>query len=134
MSKLDILLSRFEDVRKSGDQYSCKCPAHQDKTASLTVTEKDFDHLYLKCFAGCETIDILASVGMDWPDLFPDTKKRSTKPSVPLKQASIILEMQAWIVWQYANAIAQGDEVDMDKLYDAVIKIADISNLLGNNR
>lgn len=134
MSKLDILLSRFEDVRKSGGQYTCKCPAHEDRTSSLTVTEKDFDHLYLHCFAGCETIDILASVGMDWPDLFPDTEKRSTKPSIPLKQASLILEMQAWIVWQYANAIAMGEDPDREKLYDAVIKIADVSNLLGNHR
>jgi hypothetical protein len=135
MSKLDLLLSRFEGVKKSGNQYLCKCPAHEDRTASLAITEKEHDHLYLNCFAGCETLEILMAVGLDWDALFPDKdKSKTSKPSIPIKEAALVLELQSWIVYQYANAIAMGEDPDRGKLYDAVMKIADIGNLLGNHR
>ena len=134
MSKLDLLLSRFEGVRKSGKQYQCKCPAHEDRTASLTITEKEPDHIYLNCFAGCETIDVLMSVGLGWDALFPDAnrKKYNGKPSISPREAAAVLELEGWIVWQYANAFAMGERPDQEKLYDAVIKIAKVNNLLGN--
>jgi hypothetical protein len=130
MYKLDLLLSHFEDVRKSGKEYMCKCPAHEDKTASLTVTEKDTDHIYLHCFAGCETIDILQSVGLDWDALFPDSKKRSRKPQISVREAALLLQYHGWVVFHYANMIAMGEDPDRDALAKAVFKISEVNNLL----
>lgn len=44
--------------RWDGDRGMCLCPAHTDKTPSLSVRVGD-QSLLFKCFAGCSTIDVL---------------------------------------------------------------------------
>jgi 5S rRNA maturation endonuclease (ribonuclease M5) len=48
------------------------CPAHEDRTPSLSVTEGRDGQVVLHCHAGCATSDVLAADGKDWSDLFPD--------------------------------------------------------------
>jgi len=48
------------------------CPAHDDKTPSLSVSEAAGGHVLVYCFAGCEPSEILSSVGMQMSDLMPD--------------------------------------------------------------
>lgn len=55
------LLPHLEAVRRSADGYVGKCPAHDDKHASLSVTERD-GTLLAKCHAGCSFDEILAAV------------------------------------------------------------------------
>ena len=62
-------INNFEVKRKTGSRYQCKCPAHRDRKASLSVTDAK-DKVLIKCFAGCDTSDILAAVGLDKSDLF----------------------------------------------------------------
>lgn len=70
---IDILLSRLEKVRPRGkDQYMACCPAHDDKSPSLAISEDRNGLILLKCFAGCEVLDVLAAVNMQMEDLFPD--------------------------------------------------------------
>lgn len=70
--KTQELLSRLDKVKQTGKgRWIACCPAHQDRTPSMVVTEGD-DRLLLHCFAGCSVYDILAAVGMDATDLFPD--------------------------------------------------------------
>ena len=35
---LDLLLSRLDGVRQSGERYVARCPAHQDKSPSLSLS------------------------------------------------------------------------------------------------
>lgn len=67
----DILLSRLEGVRKSGRGWLARCPAHTDKSASLSIAEGDNGTVLLHDFAGCEPADVLAAVGLTLGDLFP---------------------------------------------------------------
>jgi len=62
-------ISHFDVKRKTGNRYQCVCPCHHDKKASLTVTDAG-DKPLLKCFAGCDTFDVLAAVGLEKADLF----------------------------------------------------------------
>ncbi|WP_343889102.1 DUF7146 domain-containing protein [Sphingomonas oligophenolica] len=39
----------------------CRCPAHPDRSPSLSVRTGDTDLLF-KCFAGCDTIDVLRAI------------------------------------------------------------------------
>ena len=39
--ELHEILSRLKGVKQSGGQYVACCPAHNDKRASLAVSEKD---------------------------------------------------------------------------------------------
>lgn len=65
----DALLGRLDRVRKAGKGWTARCPAHDDKTASLSIAEAD-DRVLVHCFAGCAPSSVLASVGMELADLF----------------------------------------------------------------
>lgn len=47
-----VLLSKLQQVRRSGDGWIARCPAHEDRNPSLSVTERDGKILY-HCHAGC---------------------------------------------------------------------------------
>lgn len=68
MNAQDVL-DRLEKVTGSNGKWMARCPAHQDKSPSLAITETD-DRVLLYCFAGCETQDITAALGLSVSDLF----------------------------------------------------------------
>jgi putative DNA primase/helicase len=55
--------------RRSGRDW--QCPAHEDRKASLSVSEGRDGKAVLHCHAGCPTQAVLAALRLDWPDLFP---------------------------------------------------------------
>jgi hypothetical protein len=84
-TKLDILLTRFDGVRKTGaGRFIAKCPAHNDRSPSLAITQVD-EKILLHCFAGCAVGDVLAAVGMELSDLFPDKAKASSYSGKPAR-------------------------------------------------
>lgn len=67
------LITRLQGVRKTGrESWAARCPAHEDKSPSLSVKRLDDGRTLLHCFAGCSTESVLASLGMEMADLFPD--------------------------------------------------------------
>ena len=59
--------------RRNGDGWlvRCPCPNHGkgrgDRFPSLSVADGDSDRLLLRCFAGCEFVDILEELSIaDW--------------------------------------------------------------------
>ena len=70
---IDKLLSRLEEVKQTGSGiWSASCPAHQDKSPSLRITEKPDGRILIHCFAECAPLDILMAVGLEFSDLFPE--------------------------------------------------------------
>ena len=68
--ELETCLTYFDGVRKTGNnQYMVRCPCHDDKKASLSITEKD-NKILMNCFAGCKTKDIVHKVNLSEKDLF----------------------------------------------------------------
>jgi hypothetical protein len=63
-------LSRLDRVRKCGAGYIARCPAHEDKTASLSVTAGDDGRVLLHCFSGCPALEVIAAVRLTVADLF----------------------------------------------------------------
>lgn len=77
--KLDLLLSSLHKVRKTGaDSWVACCPAHADKSPSMTVKATP-ETILIHCFAGCSTAEILGAVGMTFDDLYP-AHNRTVKP------------------------------------------------------
>jgi len=70
MSPLESLRSRLTGIQPSSQGFKARCPAHDDRKRSLSVGEGDDGRALIKCFAGCETEDILEALGMTWTDLF----------------------------------------------------------------
>jgi hypothetical protein len=70
MSAVEKILDRLDGVRRSGaGRWRARCPSHGSRGGSLAIAEKD-DRVLLHCFAGCETGDVLASLGLELADLF----------------------------------------------------------------
>jgi putative DNA primase/helicase len=70
---LDRVLSRLASARRSGNGWTAKCPAHDDRQASLSVGTGRDGRVLVKCFAGCTPQAVLAAAGLDYPaDLFED--------------------------------------------------------------
>ena len=79
---VERLLSRLDGVKRGGDrQWSARCPAHEDRNASLSVSVGDGGRALVKCHAGCKTEDIVAAVGLKMADLMPPRPPRRRKSS-----------------------------------------------------
>lgn len=76
---LDDILQRLSCVKVRGGKYMARCPCHDDSTQSLSVSVGQENKILLKCFAGCETSDIVAALGLEMKDLFADD-------SIPVKK------------------------------------------------
>src|ERR1700742_3456830 len=70
-AKLSDFLTRLKGVKRSSNGYIARCPAHEDKRPSLSITE-DSDKLLLYCHAGCSTAEICAVLDIELKDLFFD--------------------------------------------------------------
>ena len=70
---VQTFLDKLENVKAVGrNSWQACCPAHDDRTPSLRVTELDDGRILVKCFAGCGAVAVMANVGMTMSDLYPD--------------------------------------------------------------
>lgn len=72
---LDEIKARLQNVRGG----SARCPAHEDKSNSLSVTEGKDGRVLLKCHAGCTTEEICGALGLTVADLFAEPLKKDEK-------------------------------------------------------
>jgi hypothetical protein len=66
------ILSRFEQVRRVGDEWAAQCPAHEDRKPSLSIRERD-GKILLHCHAGCPVEAVCDAAGLKISDLFDDS-------------------------------------------------------------
>lgn len=69
-------LSRLDGVKGGHGQWTARCPAHDDRRASLSVSVGDGGRVLLNCHAGCSTEDICAALGLTVKDLFMEDKPK----------------------------------------------------------
>lgn len=83
MSTRDVL-ARLQGVKRSGDGWEARCPAHDDQRASLSIHEAPDGKTLLHCHAGCEVDAIAGAIGLATSDLFLDRPypAGSGKPSI----------------------------------------------------
>ena len=65
------MLSRVQNPKKTGTGWICRCPAHDDGKASLSVSMGSDGRVLLKCHAGCDAESIVRAAGLELRDLFP---------------------------------------------------------------
>lgn len=77
MSQIERIIERIKSsglkVSKRPKGYMTCCPAHQDKTPSLSVKEADNGKVLVHCFGGCKPRDVMAAIGLELKDLFADS-------------------------------------------------------------
>jgi hypothetical protein len=64
-------LSLLEGVKPSTHGWTARCPAHNDRSPSLSVAEGERGIL-IKCWAGCKAAEIMMALGVSVQDLFHD--------------------------------------------------------------
>jgi putative DNA primase/helicase len=67
---IEALVERL-NARRSGSGWAAKCPAHDDRSPSLSITTGADGRVLLHCHAGCETDSVLAALNLKFRDLLP---------------------------------------------------------------
>jgi hypothetical protein len=79
---LENILSRLDKVRPAGARkWKACCPAHTDKSPSLTISETSDGTVLVKCWAGCSAKNIVEAIGLELRHLFPGVHRERTGPS-----------------------------------------------------
>ena len=53
-------------------RWIARCPAHEDQRPSLSIRKVDDGRILLHDFAGCSAADVVAAVGLELSDIFPE--------------------------------------------------------------
>lgn len=66
------VLARLPGHKRNGSGWTARCPAHDDRTPSLSIREGDSGAVLLRCHAGCTTDAVCKALGIELRDLMPD--------------------------------------------------------------
>ena len=86
---LSALTQRECNPRRNGKGWSARCPAHEDRRPSLSVSDGDDGRALVRCHAGCTVDAICNAVGLRVAGLMTDGPSRvstSTQPAQPRKK------------------------------------------------
>jgi hypothetical protein len=107
---IEDILARLEKVRRTGpNNWMACCPAHEDRSPSLTLHASDTGLIVAKCHAECSFPEIVNAVGLGWDVWFPPKQKGDF--SSPIKRAFPAADL--------LNAIADEAEILDIVLHDA---------------
>ena len=90
---VERILAKLPDAKKTAKGWSARCPAHEDRRASLSISQSDNGGALLHCHAGCAPASVVAAVGLTLADLMPTVvnsvnvngnARRPKKTGVPL--------------------------------------------------
>lgn len=100
-------------AKQSGSNWSCKCPAHEDNKASLSIGHGRDGKLIVHCHAGCSQESVV-----DWLkalDMWPSSAAKTTPSVAPAPVRINIVQSKGAIVatYDYVNE-------DGELLYQAV--------------
>lgn len=76
------LLKRLQGARSKSDGWTARCPAHEDTTPSLSISERN-GKILLFCHAGCRVKEICAALKIEERDLFNDNPQCASTKSAP---------------------------------------------------
>lgn len=72
MGALEAILEATRARPAGRGRWVGHCPAHEDRTPSLSIAPGADGRILLHCFAGCSTESVLEALGLDWEALFPE--------------------------------------------------------------
>lgn len=121
MSKLEEFLGKLNKVKRiGGDRFMACCPAHNDSSPSLSVSYVN-NRIMVKCWAGCNVVDVVSAVGLGMEDLFDnhrydyisfegdfEDRRMAIKTNVLIEQAVIRLAITN-------NAIEDGKKLTVSE-------------------
>ncbi|MDR0701226.1 MAG: hypothetical protein LBF61_02265 [Azoarcus sp.] len=117
---VDVILSRLEKVKRTGaGTWIARCPAHDDRSPSLSIRETGDGRVLLHCFAGCDVSEVLSAMGLSLGDLFPDSFEHSTRRGErrPFPAADVLrcIAFEAVIVVMAAASLRAGEALTPER-------------------
>ena len=108
----EILLAKLDKVKRTGNgTWIACCPAHADKGPSLSIRETEDGRVLVHDFAGCSVHEVLAAVGMEFSDLYPepiDGHRKSERRPFSANDALRAVAFEALVVSAAASALLTG--------------------------
>ena len=136
----EILLSKLDKVKRTGaGRWLACCPAHADKGPSLSIRETDDGRVLVHCFAGCSAVEILAAVGLELRDLYPEPLAGHRKPErrpFPAVDVLRCIAFESLVVSAAAAALLAGEPFgagERDRLILAASRIQGALSAAGVN-
>ncbi|MBK8993027.1 MAG: DNA primase [Gammaproteobacteria bacterium] len=138
----DALLAQLDQVKQTGaGRWVARCPAHDDRSPTLSIRETEDGRTLVHCFAGCQTGEVLAAAGLTWSALYPprnphDHHTRKVPP-VPYADALRCIAHEAWVVLVCAAQIERGGRpsaAEVSRLSTAVERITTACQITGTFR
>ena len=135
MSPVDTLLERLDGVKaRSSGQWYANCPAHEDKSPSLSVKESDGGTVLLHCFAGCGAAEVMQAIGLSLSDLFPEppeprSGRQRQRPKWNYRELLQLLNREATVCAKASMEVAMGHRlnyVDAQRVWQASERISKI--------
>ena len=130
------LLDRLDRVRQVGPgRWIACCPAHGDKSPSLSIRETEDGRILLHDFAGCDTASVLSALGLSLSDLFDRLEHRvkPTRSRVPLRDLVAMLDHESLIVALVGADMLKNKTIeakDYERLKTAVLRIGKVRDEL----
>jgi hypothetical protein len=91
---VEAVLEKLEGVRPNRGGWIARCPAHADRSPSLSVREGRSGVL-LHCFAGCAIEAVAAAIGVRVAELFFSDLKASRREHHPAIVHDVILKVRS---------------------------------------
>lgn len=118
------LLAKLDRVKRTATgRWLARCPAHDDKSPSLSIRELDDGRVLCHCFAGCSAAEVIGAVGLDMADLFPprDTTDQGRPEARPFPAADVLraVAFEAAVVLCAATSMLAGEPlsaIDRDRI------------------
>lgn len=116
-SPIELILPLLTKVRqRQVSQWSACCPAHADRSPSLSVREASDGSVLLRCFGGCSVNEVTYALGLDLSDLFPPRDQSKTAPKrtprlLSTGQALELLEKESMLTLMAACKLKRGESL-----------------------
>jgi hypothetical protein len=103
-SLTERIVERFGGRRIGSGRWIARCPAHSDRSPSLSIAAGRDGKVLVRCFAGCDLTAVLRSAGLSIGNLFPagppPTPERLAKVDLTRKRHLVARKEERWTVEQ----------------------------------
>jgi hypothetical protein len=133
---IENILGRLTRVKPSGKgRWNACCPAHQDKSPSLSVRVLDDGRILLHCFGGCDVGEVLGALSLTLEDLFPERLPHAKSERAPFNAYEVLkmISVELTIVALAGGSLVTHplNDKDRERLFLAVSRITDAIRLAG---
>lgn len=114
--RIEDFVSKLDKVRQTGsNKWIACCPAHEDRTPSLGISEGEDGRILIKCFAECSIENIVGAVGCTLSDIMPEKalahRMNPIRKPFPAADTLEMLAFESKIVWLAACDMAKGKKL-----------------------